>query len=415
MKIYLKIIILLTSFVSINLYAEKIKYQEQAVCKINKDIMFIKDLKKHETLLKILVMLDDSKYKASFTLEDIINTKTQIEAPLPKRYQVSVTEDEIKEVYETFAARDQFSLLEYKKFLKKNKLLPSDVKNFIKDSLIVEKLHNKIFGRRIPVSISEINNFFSITNNYLIEVQTQTYAVLQLSFEKKKSKKENFEKIAKIEKIFKKKRDIIETPMILSRKNLNVKIKALVINPEDKSEEWIKDFILINLSKNIIGPIFHKKHINLFKIIKIKRHLSKEDVKMKIKHIIIKKKKIINENSFLFLKNRTHKLIEAKKDENDSYFKTIWISCDEIPKYLFKKINELDEDGPGAIFETKIGWHFVKVLKKRYKINTPINKNLQSQIKLQKLIKIRKEWMKSIKKKANIKRYKYTCSSLKRN
>lgn len=397
-KIHTSIITLIIFFLSLNTSAIELKYNNTLIGMINNQVILESNVNKQSTLLSLLIFfkkeLTDKELKV-IALEDIINTKIQVN--IAKDYDVELSEDDMKDVYTQLIMREKSSLREYINVLKRNDITTNDFQSFLKDSLVIEKLHERLLYEQIKISSEDFDNLEKFSNNTSLKYLNNNYEILHIAI---KNNKPQLKKIKNILKLLTKKNHN-EIIGLTFNKKLLAKNKIFNIHPILDLEKKIHTHMIKNINSDVVGPIYSNNTINFIKLIKKKNIFKKLDSDIKIKHLLIKRKYKKTEES---VKHKIRNLKNLNKIKNFSLkklnkenFKTEWLNKKNVSNDFFQKIKHLKKNELSDVFETKIGFHLVKIIDKKYNQNTDIYKEITLQLKTEKLTKLRKYWEKHIK------------------
>lgn len=401
-KIHKSIITLIILFLSLNSYAVELKYQNTLIGLVNNHTILESNINKQSALLSLLIFfkkdLTDQELKV-IALDDIINTKIQVN--IAKDYDVDLSEDDMKDVYTQLIMKEKSSLREYTHTLKKNNVTIKNLKSFLKDSLTIEKLHEKLLYEQVKISNNDLDNLEKFSNDTSTRYLNNNYKILHISIKKPNTLK----KIKNTLKLLNKKtyNELIE---LTFNKQLSIKNKIFNIDSKTDIEKKILTHIIKNINSKTIGPIYSNNDINFIKLIKKQNKLCTLDTDIKIKHIVIKKqhKKKLDAikyrvNSFKKLNTIKHTSLTQK---HKNRFNVEWINKKNVSNDFFKKIKNLKNNEFSTVFETHIGFHLVKIIDKKYNQNNAIYKDISAQLKTTKLTKLRKYWEKHIKQENSI-------------
>ncbi len=419
MTILKKIIIVLTVFFITITIGNTEVIKDKVVAIVNNKVILDSDIKKQIRLLKLLVNIDGAESMKSFTLKDIIAEKIQI--PISKRKKVIVKDTEVRDIFLYFASRNELRLADYKKLIVSYNLTPRDVKYFLKNSLMIEKVHEKVLSKKLNVTKREFVEFLDFSNHINYKEQTTAYTFLHIIIENNKKNKNNL--IKKVIKALKNEKNEEKALKILANKKLNTKVSLVKMRPKKNIKSFYM-FLINNIDKKVVGPLHSKKKLHIFKLLKKKSVLDKqEDTVYKIAHFTIKKK-IIDINTahvdnfkkklkiLNVVKNKVNK--NRKTNTYNKYFKELWITGFDLSDVFFKNICYLEKNETSEIFETETGWHLVILIDKKIskKTNT-YNTNISSAIG-KRLTRFREIWLSNIKTNTYIKIYS-KCGNLRKN
>ena len=392
-------------FFSQIIYAKKIIYNDELTALVNNDIVLNSELSKHLSSLTLLLNVKKTKHFKKQVVKDLINTKLQVN--IAKKNGIDAYDDEVKNIYMQFILRHKLSLLEYNDLIKSNNLTGNELNVFIKENIIVEKLHEKLLSNNIAASRDELNTFLDFSNNILIKHQVLSYKILKITINRKTNNKKNFLIIKKILAVLK--NNTYDLLYFMNDKSLDFEIDVVTLNPLDALNKEIKNIFTNNLDKNIIGPIYKKKKIEFFKILDKINTINQADIKTKIRYFFLEKNIVkLKENNINYVKNKMCHLNKMKKlmkkiGHNDQYFHIQWLHSSDLPKNLHAPIKKLNDTEVSKILETKNGWYIVQKIYKEYDKKADISRKLTTLIKSQKFGKIRKNWIKNLQKEAYIK------------
>lgn len=396
-KIHKSIITLIILFLSLKSYAVELKYQNSLIGMVNNQIILESNIKKQSALLSLLIFfkkdLTDQELKV-IALDDIINIKIQVN--IAKDYDINLSEDDMKDVYTQLIMKEKSSLREYIHTLKKNNVTIKNLKSFLKDSLIIEKLHEKLLHEQIKISSNDFDNLEKFSNNKFVKYLNNTYKILHISIKKPN----NLKKIKSTLKLLNKKNynEIIE---LTFNNRISVNNKIFDLDSKADIEKKVLTHIIKNINSKTIGPIYSNNNINFIKLIKTKSKLNKLETDIKIKHLLIKKKHK-NKPEAIKYKVKSFKKLNSMKNtslekQNKDAFQIEWINKKNVSNDFLKNIKNLKNNEFSDAFETQTGFHLVKIIDKKYNQNTTIYKNISLQLKTEKLTKLRKYWEKHIK------------------
>jgi len=385
------IIIYITFFLSLNVYAIDLKYKNSLICIINNEMILESQIKKQVALSSMLTpptkKINNSK---SFVLNKIINSKIQLN--IAKSSEIQASEDEMKNVYMKLIIRDKTSLSEYLNDLKKYNLTTTDVKTFIKNIISIEKLHESLLYDQIRISYKEFNKALKYSNNILIKNDNNDYEIIRFSI--KKNDKLNTDDIKNILTILNEKRNYNKITKLLSNKTIDTTFAKININTKNIINKKIYSHLKSNIDLKILGPIYSDKNIDFLKITRKKT----QNINIKIKHSFIEK----SNNKKTYLDKNIEKLDIMKtllSNKNLNKNLTIeWINKKNVSKSFFKKIKNLKKNESSDIFETEIGFHIVKIIDVKYIPNTRTYKQSFLEFKNKKLLNLRKNWVKAVRK-----------------
>ena len=375
------------------------------IASINNEIVLESEL---ENDISIYLMISNNKESLRFNkslrkdiLMELITRKLQLN--IAEKEKIIIKEEYIEYVFNKIIKKFQNNKNNY---FSKEKTIANNIKKFIKDNLIIKELQQNLFNRRMLILNKEVEDFVT-SIEYKNEIASSSLVDIEI-FNKKNISNDHLHKMFKtlnnendFKKIFKK---------LKNKNNINIKLK--------KNNE---EYEIIN-QNNIIGPIFYKNKIHIFKIIK-KQSISHYLLNVDIKHIIIKNKPSILKNN---------KKIKEKLDElkfnilNKSKFKKETKFSEENFKknYNIKKINKnnvskkiynmIENMSIGEIsypFKSEIGWHLIKIIDKKYECKKYTQKMIFNKLKLitldNKINKTKDLWIKLICDESIIKIYEY--------
>lgn len=412
-KLYkILIVYLAICILSINIYAKDTIYQDETIAIVNDQPILKSEFDTHKSLLLLLINNLDQIYNLEqFTLSDMINVKLQ--TYIANKQNIKVSNDEIKDSYTYFKQRTKLSELDYYDLLKNYNITQSDMNNFLKENIAIEKLHDRIF-RNITVSRDELNDFVTLSNNNLLKYQSYTYKVIRLTIDRKINNKKNLYNIKLFKNALNSKKKYGMYDLITNGR-LGGEIEVLHIDPAKNEYEKLKDQIKINPNTDTIGPIFNNNKIEFLKVISKKSKLNEKDTSIKIGHVLIKKhSNKLRKTDITILKNKIQTLNKIKKyayieKNNRTYekqFEKIWLHANSAPEELYKHAAKLEKNEVSEIIETSVGWHLIKVIHREYDPKSHIYNILSKRANAQKTAKARDNWLEIRNKEAHIKKYK---------
>lgn len=403
MRVNIIVFVILYVF-SINIYAE-IKHKDEIKALVNSDLILNSELETHLSSLTMLINIKTTTDLKDQALIDLISTKLQTK--LSHKHNITAQNDEIKNVYTQFIQRNKLSADEYYELLQSYNLTHDELSVFIKENIIVEKLHEKLLHQHLTATRDELNSMLELSNNCLFESQSSAYKILKISFNRSQNKKIDLIAIRNVISFLKSNHDGL---MIYNDKEpLNLTMKMFVLPISEDTENRSREFIEDNLERKILGPFYTKNRIEFLKIIEKRSIIKESDRDIKIKYFTFKRNLKKLHNNVDKFKSRKHKLNSIRKlmrkyDES-VLFDIKWLGETNIPKKLYPKIKKLNDNEISENLETTDGWYVVQRLYREYKKDTDSYKKLESYLKNHKLKKIRKNWIKNLHKDAYIKFY----------
>ncbi len=375
------------------------------IASINNEIVLESEL---ENDISIYLMISNNKESLRFNkslrkdiLMELITRKLQLN--IAEKEKIIIKEEYIEYVFNKIIKKFQNNKNNY---FSKEKTIANNIKKFIKDNLIIKELQQNLFNRRMLILNKEVEDFVT-SIEYKNEIASSSLVDIEI-FNKKNISNDHLHKMFKtlnnendFKKIFKK---------LKNKNNINIKLK--------KNNE---EYEIIN-QNNIIGPIFYKNKIHIFKIIK-KQSISHYLLNVDIKHIIIKNKPSILKNNKKIkekldeLKFNILNKLKLKKETkfSEENFKKNYnikkINKNNVSKKIYNMIENMSIGEISYPFKSEIGWHLIKIIDKKYECKKYTQKMIFNKLKLitldNKINKTKDLWIKLICDESIIKIYEY--------
>lgn len=413
------IIYLISNILSPILASENNKIKEKAIIAVNKEIILQSELNKYINIFFLLSNTEEkklskqNKYFKKELLEDITINKIQLQ--LAKKYNLKINNDKVKTIFNEYARKEKKSITEYSNYIK-NKYVPYKILyDYIKESLLIEKLQKSII--ELSISNSEIENFINLSSDIKKISDTKYNAVyIQLNSNAKhianktkwlikllyKSNNHNYikkytkQKIHDLSYEYTNWQNINNTPYIIN-KNISISTPGI-----------------------LLGPIYLNNKLHFIKLLNKKRILDEDLNMINIRYILIKKRSLLKFNNKLkYLQNIRNNILNTRSftkqiinhSENKNLHlnatKNKWLNKNNVSNHFYNHISLLSKSEISYPFNSELGSYIVEIIDKKY-----INKHFNQMIlyhKIEKLIinykfdKLKDNWIKKLKNEAIIK------------
>lgn len=392
---------------TINLNAAKIGgvYEDKIIGFANETAITKIELLRHKTLFHYLMRPELGLEISSATLNDLIVQKIQVK--IAKAENLEVSDEQIKDVYVQCAQRRDLKLFEFAKLARLNHITKYDIKGYLKEEVLIEKLHEHLFLKTLSASPDEIGDYYMYSNNYDTKHSKCHYRVLEISIKRNKDNKKNLDFIKQIVHAINSHKTIQKFSKLRKNNEAQLKTFSYVIKRHIYSEA-VRNVIAKRLGYNIVGPIYTGNHIILLKVFKKRPNINTKNLDIKIGHFFIKKKSTRRTvNNFKNSIDAFKQLNEIKRILNNNYehrdMRIELLSEMNLPRYYKKRILLMNVNDISDIIETKTGWHLFKIIGKDYDRNSKIYKLLSSSVRSYKFKKARRNYIKYVRREYFIK------------
>ncbi len=380
---------------------------EKIVAVVNNDVILQSELKTQLNNIKKRLKATKTKLPsdnilAKKVLDRLILMRLQLQ--LAKRTGIRVDDETVNRAMLGIAKKNKLSFSEFRKKVVKSGFSFEEFRESILNQIIMARLHQRRVHNRVTVSKQEIDNFLANKNHLLRKNNRFKVGHILIAL----SEVPTTEKVQKAQK---------KADMVLEKAKSGTNFKELAIKHSNgqkaleggtlgwfSTPELPRYFVksVVKMNKGDVSNIIRSPAgFHIIKLIDIKGSTSKHVVKQtKAVHILIKTNELVSANDaktrLTQIRDRLshgEKFADLAKAHSDDTFSAKkggdlgWVSPGAlVPK--FQTVMDKTEAGKvSEPFQTRYGWHIVKVIKRRQQDDTKSFKRSLAK----KLIRARKQ------------------------